>query len=306
MKGKDLLSIADLTSKEIWQLITSATKIKQDYRRPFLLGKSLALIFEKPSLRTKVSFDLAMRELGGHAIYLSQSEVGLGKREPISDVAQVLSRYVDCIVVRTFSHQDAEELARYATIPVINGLTDEEHPCQALSDLLTIYEKKGKLKGLTLAFIGDANNVANSLILAASLVGMNFRIASPNGYQVKERVLSLARRFGSVSGATILLTEEPATAAEGADVVYTDVWTSMGQEAEAEHRRKVFARYQVDEALLAKAHEDAIFMHPLPAHHGEEIAKGLLDSPHSVVFDQAENRLHLQKALLLSVIAGIS
>ena len=303
MKGKDLLSIADLKSEDIKGLIASATRLKQGGGKNLLEGKILALIFEKPSLRTRVSFDVAMKQLGGDAIYLSQAEVGLGQREPISDVARVLSRYVDGIVARTFSHKSVELLAQHATVPVINGLSDEEHPCQVLSDLLTIYEKKSRLEGLTLAYIGDANNVANSLLLACPLVGMEFRIASPQGYEPREKILAQARKMGGKG--QIHYSQDPKKATTGADVIYTDVWTSMGQEAEAERRRKAFAGYQVDVELLALAKKDAIFMHPLPAHHGEEIAEGLLDLPQSVVFDQAENRLHMQKAILVKLLGAL-
>ena len=301
MPGKDLLSVSDLTAEDVWRLITKARDMKQEGPNRLLDGKVLALIFEKPSLRTRVSFDVAMQQLGGHAIYLSPGEVGLGQREPVSDVARVLSRYVDGIVARTFSHEAVASLARCATVPVINGLSDVEHPCQALSDFLTIYEKKGKLEGLTLAFVGDGNNVARSLLLAASIMGTDFRMASPRGYEVAGELLDLGRRFARQSGAQILLTAEPATAVRGADAVYTDVWASMGQEAEAEARRLAFADYQITPGLLAMAAKDALFMHPLPAHHGDEIAPGLLDEPQSVVFDQAENRLHIQKALLVEL-----
>jgi len=295
---KDLLSIADLDATRVRRLIDRAIALKQDPRRPLLEGRSVALMFEKPSLRTRVSFDVGMQQLGGHALYLSPAEVGLGQREPIADVARVLSRYVDGIVARTFAHSTVEMLAQHATIPVINGLSDREHPCQVLSDLLTVYEKKGRLKGLVLSYVGDANNVANSLLLACSIVGMDFRIASPRGYQMGEDFLALARK----NGGQVVLTEEPDTAVQGADVVYTDVWASMGQEEEAQQRRRVFAPYQVDERLLSLAKPDAIFMHDLPAHHGEEIAEGLLDAPQSVVFDQAENRLHMQKAIMVELI----
>lgn len=292
---KDLLSIADLTADDIWRLIREAFQIKG---QP-LKGKVLALLFEKPSLRTRVSFDVAMYELGGHCIYLSPEEVGLGTREAIPDVARVLSRYVDGIVIRTFSQSRAETLAKYASIPVINGLSDEEHPCQALSDLLTIYQKKGRLSGLKLSFIGDGNNVAHSLLLACALAGIDFSIASPSEYKLREEAVLQAKKFAQKSGAQISILEDPKEAVKGADIVYTDVWISMGQEKEAEKRRKAFAGYQVDEALLSLAKEDALFMHPLPAHHGEEIAFGLLEHPRSIVFEQAENRLHLQKALLV-------
>ena len=305
MSEKDLLSVSDLSSEDIHRLISSAVDLKAQGWSSVLSGKILALIFEKPSLRTRVSFEVAMRQLGGECIYLSPAEVGLGKRETVSDVARVLGRYVDAIVARTFSHQTLEVLASYSGVSVINALSDLEHPCQALADLLTIYEKKGELGGLTLAFIGDGNNVANSLLLAASLVGMNFRIASPAGYAIQDKILQLAKGYAAESGAEIICVEEPRSAASGADVIYTDVWTSMGQEAEAEVRRRAFAGYQVNAELLSLAREDVIFMHPLPAHRGEEVAEGILDSPQSVVFDQAENRMHLQKALLVDILGGL-
>ncbi len=305
MKGKDLLSISDLSSKDIRLLISDAVDMKAAGWLSSLSGKTLTLLFEKPSLRTRVSFEVAMRQLGGQTIYLSPAEVGLGKRESVSDVARVLSRYVDAIVVRTFSHQTLEILASYSSVPVINDLSDLEHACQALADLFTIYEKKGGLDGLTLAFVGDGNNVAHSLLLAASLAGMNFRIASPSGYRVQDRILHLAQEYAVDSGAEIFCTEEPHLAVSGADVVYTDVWTSMGQEAEAQERRQIFANYQVNSELLSLAREDAILMHPLPAHRGEEVAEGVLDSPASVVFDQAENRMHVQKALLAEILGGL-
>ena len=305
MKGKDLLSISDLSGEDIRLLISDAVDMKAAGWLSSLSGKTLALLFEKPSLRTRVSFEVAMRQLGGQTIYLSPAEVGLGERESVSDVARVLSRYVDAIVARTFSHQTLEVLASYSSVPVVNALSDLEHPCQALADLFTIYEKKGELDGLTLAFVGDGNNVAHSLLLTASLAGMNFRIASPSGYRVQDRILHLAQGYAVDSGAEIFCTEEPRLAVSGADVVYTDVWTSMGQEAEAQERRQVFASYQVDSELLSLAREDAILMHPLPAHRGEEVAEGILDSPKSVVFDQAENRMHVQKALLAEILGGL-
>jgi len=305
LKGKDLLSVSDLSSGDIQLLISNAINLKAEGWSSVLNGKVLALMFEKPSLRTRVSFEIAMRQLGGQAIYLSPDEVGLGKRESVPDVAQVLSRYVDAIAARTFSHQTLESLAGNADVPVINALSDLEHPCQALADLLTIYEKKEELEGLTLAYIGDANNVAHSLLLAASLTGINFRIASPSGYRVQEGILQLAQGYAGESGAEIFCTEEPRLAVSGADVVYTDVWTSMGQEAETVQRRQTFAGYQVNAELLSLARQDAILMHPLPAHHGEEVAEGILYCPQSVVFDQAENRLHLQKALLADILGGL-
>ncbi len=305
MKGKDLLSVADLSGEDIRLLISEAVNMKAEGWLSLLDRKILALVFEKPSLRTRVSFEIAMHQLGGHCIYLSPDEVGLGKRESVSDVAQVLSRYTDAIAARTFSHQTLEILASYSNVPVVNALSDLEHPCQALADLLTIYEKKGELQGLTLAFVGDGNNVAHSLLLAASLMGMNFSIASPSGYTVQEGILRLAQEYATGSGAEILCTEQPHLAVSGADVVYTDVWASMGQETEAQERRQIFASYQVNSELLSLAKADAILMHPLPAHRGEEVAEGILDSPQSVVFDQAENRMHLQKALLAVMLGGL-
>ncbi len=302
---KDLLSISDLSSDDIQLLLSDAEEIKASGWLSSLSGKVLALLFEKPSLRTRVSFEVAMRQLGGQSLYLSPAEVGLGERESIPDVARVLSRYVDVIAARTFCHETLEVLAGYASVPVINALSDLEHPCQALADIFTIREKKGGLKGLTLAFVGDGNNVAHSLMLAASLTGMNFRVASPKGYQVQEKILHLARGYAVDSGAEVLCTEEPHQAVAGADVVYTDVWTSMGQEAEAEKRRRAFKGYQIDSKLMSLAKEDAILMHPLPAHRGEEVSDNILDSPQSVVFDQAENRMHLAKALLMHMLGGL-
>ena len=305
MKGKDLLSIVDLNREDIPLLISRAVELKAEGWTHSLNEKVLALVFEKPSLRTRVSFEIAMRQLGGNTIYLSPVEVGLGKRESVPDVARVLSRYVDVIAARTFSHETLEVLARCANVPVINALSDLEHPCQALADLLTIYERKGELEGLTLAYVGDGNNVAHSLMLASALAGINFRIASPAGYQVRDDLLQLAQRYAMGCGAEILCTEDPRQAVREADIVYTDVWTSMGQEAESEKRRRAFAGYQVNGELLSLAEEDAILMHPLPAHRGEEVAEGIIDSPRSVVFDQAENRMHLQKALLADMLGGL-
>ena len=302
---KDLLSIADLSSEDISVLVSGAVDMKAKGWLSVLDRKVLALMFEKPSLRTRVSFEIAMRQLGGHTIYLSPAEVGLGERESVPDVARVLSRYVDVIVARTFAHHTLEILADYSSVPVINALSDLEHPCQALADLLTIYEKKGELNGLTLAFVGDGNNVAHSLMLAASLIGMNFRIASPVGYTVQDNLWNLAQDCAAASGAELIGTDDPRLAVRGADVVYTDVWVSMGQEAEAEARHQIFADFQVNSELLSLAREDAILMHPLPAHHGDEVAKGILDSPKSVVFDQAENRMYIQKALLARMLGGL-
>jgi ornithine carbamoyltransferase len=300
---KDFLSIVDLNRREVEDLLEKAQRMKRKGPTQVLGGKALGLLFEKPSLRTRVSFEMAMHQLGGHSIYLSPQEVGVGKREGVADVARVLSRYIDVIAARTFSHETLRILAGHSSVPVINALSDLEHPCQALSDLLTIYDKKGKLSGLTVAFIGDGNNVANSLFLSACQVGMNFHFASPKGYELKKDVVSKGRRFATMSGSRIQLTDDPHKAAKGADVIYTDVWVSMGQEEDAKKRRRAFSAYQVDNKLLSLAKKDVLFMHPLPAHHGEEISTGLLDDPRSVVFDQAENRLHLQKALLVTLLS---
>ena len=302
ISGRNLLSIADLGTEDIFHLIQRATDLKIGNDESSIKGKVLALLFEKPSLRTRVSFEVAMKQLGGHAVYLSPSEVGLGKREQIPDVARTLSRYVNVITARTFSHQTLELLAQYSGVPVINALSDWEHPCQALADLLTIHEKKGRLKGLKVAYIGDANNVARSLVFAASLTGMSFVIASPQGYEFEDGTLNQARKFAIENGADVFSFSDPRQAVENADIVYTDVWTSMGQEAEAEVRRKIFKDYQINTTLLSMAREDALFMHPLPAHHGEEVAEGILEHRKSVVFDQAENRLHIQKAILAGIL----
>ena len=305
MKGKDLLSISDLTREDLETVIYDAVEIKSKGWNTILEGKVLALLFEHPSLRTRMSFEIAMRQLGGHCIYLSPAEVGLGKRESVSDVARVVSRYVDCLAARTFSHDTVRALADYAGVPVINALSDLEHPCQALADLLTIYEKKGELNGLNLAYVGDGNNVANSLVLAAALTGMNFRIASPAEYPVKEDILKTAKQCCADAGGTILCTEDPKEAVKQADIVYTDVWTSMGQEAESDRRRQIFKTFQVNGELLSLAKDDAIFMHDLPAHRGEEVTDDVIDGLQSVVFDQAENRMHVTKSLLVHILGGL-
>lgn len=267
-----------------------------------LAGKTLALLFEKPSLRTRVSFDVGMRQLGGECIYVSPAEVGLGTREPVEDVARVMSRYVDCIAARTFAHETVEQLARWADVPVINALSAGEHPCQALADLLTILEHKGRLEGVSLAYIGDGNNIARSLALGAGMMGMEFRIATPEGYELDEKTVSRAEELARGSGGGIVCVQEAKEAAAGADVVYTDVWTSMGQEEEATQRRDAFAGYQVDAKLMSLAAPEAIFMHDLPAHRGEEVSAEVFESAQSVVFDQAENRLHAQKGALALIL----
>ena len=299
---KDLLSVADLSRGEVEQLIEQALVMKQGGMRCLLPWRSVALLFEKPSLRTRVSFDVAVAQLGGHCVYLSSQEVGLGKREPVPDVARVLSRYVDCIVARVFSHQTLVSLAQSASISVINALSDVEHPCQALADLLTIREKKGSIEGLRLAFVGDGNNVARSLALLSAMMGVDFAIASPEGYQLDEDTVKRARSFAAASGSKVVVTGDPAEAVRDADVVYTDAWASMGQEEEAKARRRAFADYQVNGSLLSLANQDVVFMHCLPAHHGEEVTSDVLNGPASIVFDQAENRLHIQKAVLSQIL----
>ncbi len=283
-------------------MLNTARELKGGGRRTLLVGKTLALLFEKPSLRTRVSFDVAMRELGGDCIYVSPAEVGLGTREPVEDVARVMSRYVDCIAARTFAHETVQELARWSDAPVINALSEGEHPCQALADLLTIVERKGGLAGVRLAYIGDGNNVARSLCLAAAMTGMEFRIASPDGYELDAETVSRAKPLAEASGTKIVCVRDPQEAAKGADVVYTDVWASMGQEEESAARRKAFEGYQVDGAMMSLASSEAIFMHDLPAHRGEEVATEVIEGPQSVVFDQAENRMHAQKGALALII----
>ena len=305
MKSKDFLSISDLTSEGIRALISRAVEMKDEGWNSRLRGKVLALLFELPSLRTRVSFEVAMRQSGGECIYLSPEEVQLGKRESIPDAARVLSRYADVIAIRTTSHETLEIFAHNANVPVINALSNVEHPCQAIADILTIYERKETLEGLTIAYIGDGNNSAQSLMLAATLCGMDFRIASPKNYRVQDKILKTAQQYAADNQSTILSTEDPLQAITNADVVYTDVWVSMGQEAETKQRRKAFTSFQVDSKMLSLAKKDAILMHPLPAHHGEEVAENLIYCPQSVVFDQAENRMHAQKAILADILGGL-
>jgi len=299
VRGRDVLSIADLTAEEVERILNVGLSLKRDGGGNDLLrGKTLALIFEKPSLRTRVSFDVAMQELGGHAVYLSQAEVGLGQREPVADIARVLSRYVDVIAARTYAHQTLLDLARHASVPVINALSDEEHPCQAMADILTVLERFGTLRGVRLAFVGDGFNVATSLAEAAALAGMSFAMASPAGYSLPDATVRLLREAAARNGGQIDLYESPADAVRGADVVYTDVWASMGQEDSYAQRKEAFTGYAVTAQLMALAKPTAIFMHDLPAHRGEEVMADVLEGPQSVVFDQAENRLHAQKAIL--------
>ena len=306
MRGRDLLSITDLSPDELATLLRNALAMKRDGTPQVLEGKTVAMLFEKPSLRTRVSFEVGMKQLGGNAIYLSQAEVGLGQREPVKDVARVLSRYVSGIVARTYAQQTLNELAEAADVPVINALSDDEHPCQALADLLTIVEHKGRLEGMRVAYIGDGNNVAASLAVALALAGGEFVIASPEGYSLPPGVATSARSRASKSGGALELVTSPEDAVRNADVVYTDVWTSMGQEASYRARLEAFEAYQVSPALMALAKPDAIFMHDLPAHRGEEVTDDVIEGAQSVVFDQAENRLHAQKALLAAVMSGES
>ena len=299
MRGRDLISIADLTADELELLLTTAAQLKRDGYPHALEGQTLALLFEKPSLRTRVSFDVAMQRLGGHTVYLPQSEVGLGQREPVADVARVLSRYVQGIVARTYAQQTLTSLAEHASVPVINALSDDEHPCQALADLLTIQERNGGVRGARITFVGDGNNVAASLAQASTLAGAHFTIASPPGYRLPEDVMIQVEAFARAAKGSFQAVESPQEAVRGADVVYTDVWTSMGQEDSYEQRRDAFADYQVTPELLSLAQPDAIFMHDLPVHRGEETVDEVIEGPQSVVFDQAENRLHTQGAVLL-------
>jgi len=298
LSGRDCLTLAEFNPEETSLILDEAIKLKglQRSRIPFrpLRGMTLAMVFQKPSNRTRVSFEVGMYQLGGHALHLLPQEIQIGKRETPSDTGRVLARYIDAIMVRTFDHDEVEELAEAAKVPVINGLTDAHHPCQALADLLTVREEFGRLEGAEISYIGDGNNVAHSLALGCALTGARLTIAHPEGHAPDPAIMSLA---GSL-GAAPTLTEDPHEAASGARVLYTDVWASMGQEEEAEERQEKFAPYQVNEELMGLAEADAIFLHCLPAHRGEEVTAGVIDGPRSRIFDQAENRLHAQKALL--------
>ena len=297
-KKQDLLSITDISPGQAGQIIHRALQMKAEDSGAPLRGKKCALLFEKPSLRTRVSFEVGIHELGGYSLYLSPQEVGLGSREPVSDVARVLSGYVDCIIARVFSHAQLEELAHYASVPVINALSDLEHPCQTIADMLTIAEAKGRMEGLKLAFIGDGNNVARSLCLGLPAMGVDFAIASPPGYALDDESLATGRARGEYYESNVLSFTDPVEAVRDADLVYTDVWASMGDEDEAEVRQRAFQGYTVDPELLAQAKPDASFMHDMPAHYGEEVPPGMLEHPQSVAYQQAHNRLHGQKALL--------
>lgn len=294
--------MSDISAAETSKLIQSAIALKKAAPSPLLKGKTLGMIFQKPSMRTRVSFDVAMYQLGGHSIDLQQTEVGIGVRETPADVARVMSRYVDGIMARVFSHSILTDLVKYSSVPVINGLSDVEHPCQALADLMTVVEHKGKLKGQVIAYIGDGNNCAASLALGAVAMGAEIRIASPKGYWLPNDLKAKITEAASKAGTAFIYTDDPRKTARGADVIYTDVWTSMGQEAESQVRRRDFAGYQVNPSLLSMAKPDVIFMHPLPAHYGEEVSAGIMDDKRAVVFDQAENRLHAQKAILINLL----
>jgi len=304
--NKDLLDVAALSKAELESLLTLATRLKEKQRRgiphPLLQGKTLGLLFQKPSTRTRVSFEAGMNQLGGHAMVLPMADIQLSRGESVADTARVLSRYLDGILIRTYDHATVQEWASEATMPVINGLTDLSHPCQALSDLLTIREEKGRLKGIKIAYVGDGNNVANSLIEAAAKMGMAIALGCPSGYQPDQHVVDLARIEAAKTGAVIELGHDPYVAVKEADVIYADVWISMGREREHARRLKVLAPYQVNSRLVSRAKSDAIVMHCLPAHRGEEITADVLDGPQSVIIDQAENRLHMQKAILVKLL----
>jgi len=303
---KDLLSIKDLTQDDFNYIFELAEGLKAGvggFEKP-LSGKSIGLIFQKPSNRTRVSFEVGIFQLGGNAIYLGADDIKLGVRESIKDVAKVLSRYLDGIIARTFLHKDVVTLAKYADIPVINGLSDFHHPCQALSDIFTIKEKLGKLSNVTLAYVGDGNNVLHSLLYAAAIMGMDLKFSTPEGYEPKKDIVEEVKKIAETTKSSIAYYKTAEEAVKGADVVYTDVWTSMGEEDEHDKRVRDFESYQVNEKLFAKAKKDALLMHCLPAHRGEEITDPLLDGPNSIVIDQAENRLHVQKAILMVFIGG--
>jgi ornithine carbamoyltransferase len=303
---RDFLSIADWSTKELNALLKLSADMKahpNKYKNS-LRGKSVALIFEKQSLRTHVTFDVGIYQMGGHSVYLTQSDINLGKRESIYDVSKNLERWMDGVVVRTFAHQSCVDMGRYMKIPVVNALTDHEHPCQAIGDFLTATEHLGRLKKKKFVFIGDGNNVCNSLMLMAAKVGMHFTAATPEGYEPPPEVVKLAKKDGKETGANIEVLHDPSDALRGADVVYTDVWVSMGQEDEAEERLKVFQPYRVNKQLMKKANKSAIFMHCLPAHRGVEVTDDVIDSNQSVVWDEAENRLHSQKAVVYTLLKG--
>ena len=304
---KDFLAIADFSTEEIKEMLDLAVDLKKEYfekgNKPLLAGKVLGMTFSKPSLRTRISFDMAMRHLGGDALFISPAEIGLGQRESIADVARVLAGYVQGIMARVFEHAHVLELAKYSNVPVINGLSDYNHPCQAMADVLTIYEHFKSFKGLNVVFIGDGNNVAVSLMHACAKLGMNFSIASPEGYDMPEDAWKSAQVMAKESGSQLSTYRDSVEAVKGKDVIYTDTWVSMGQEEEAEKRKKVFPPFQVNSDLISHANKDVIVMHCLPAHRGHELTDEVADGPHSVIFPQAHNRLHAQKAILVKLLA---
>jgi len=313
---EDFLSAADATPEQLIEILDLARRLKGERSealasgrspaRDDLAGRSVVLVFEKPSLRTRASFEIGVQELGGIALPMWNSEISLGSRESIPDTGRVLARYAQCIVIRTFAQSGLEELAEAADVPVVNALSDHEHPCQALADLQTVREVFQGLEGRSLAYVGDGNNVAHSLLLAGAMTGMSVRVGHPDGYAPEQGVVDQATELAAANGGEVLVTTDPDAAVDGADAVYTDVWASMGQEDEAEERKKLFAPYQVTSELMSHASDDAIFLHCLPAHRGEEVAADVIDGPASRVFDQAENRLHAQKALLIHLMAGTS
>jgi len=304
---KDFINIADYPAESLKELLDLAITLKEEWKNggnePIFKNKVLAMIFQKPSLRTRVSFDMAMRHLGGDALYLSPAEIGLGKRESIADVARVISGYVDIVMARVFSHNHVEELAKWASIPVINGLSNYNHPCQAMADALTIQEEFGNLKGKNITYVGDGNNVAVSLMYICTKLGANFTIANPEGYGMSDEVITTGRQLAAESDCSVRTLVDPHEAVQDADVIYTDTWTSMGQEEEVKKRELVFPPYQVNKKLVAEAREDVIVMHCLPAHRGEEITNAVADGPRSRLFPQAHNRLHAQKAILVKLLA---
>lgn len=305
IKGRDFLCLSDYTKDEILYLLDLAAKLKDEQKKgiphPHLAGKTLGMIFEKSSTRTRVSFEVGMYQLGGMAMFLSSRDLQIGRGEPIPDTAQVLSRYIDGIMIRTFSDDMVRELAEFASIPIINGLTDMQHPCQVMADFQTIMEQKGKLEGLKLAYVGDGNNMVHSLMIGAAKVGMHVSVASPAGYEPDAGVTEMTKQFAQETGVNVVVTHDPMEAVKDADVIYTDVWASMGQEAEQQERIEKFRGFEVNGEMMQQAKPDAIFLHCLPAHRGEEVAAEVIDGPQSRVFDQAENRLHAQKAILVAL-----
>lgn len=302
LKGRDFLCLKDFTPEELWLLLKTAAYLKTGcylhQQQEILAGKTLGMVFAKNSTRTRISFEVGMRQLGGHALFLNPQDLQLGRGETIADTARVFSRYLDGIMIRTYAHEDVVELARYADIPVINGLTDWVHPCQGLADIFTLYEKKGRVAGLKLAYVGDGNNVAHSLLYGGALFGMKVFVATPPAYRPSATVVEEATAIARETGGTVAVVDDPREAVRGADAVYTDVWVSMGQEAEREERMETLRPYQMNAELLALADERAVVLHCLPAHKDEEITEEVFEGPQSVVFDQAENRLHVQKAIL--------